>query len=168
MKDIVLIAGLFAVSALAQQGARAPAQAQAPTPPSIVGVWKVTELLSRTLGGSWTNLSPQESLYIFTKNHYSYLYTLGKGPRPLFHGDPNKPTDAEVVNAYRTFVAATGTYVLSGSSLTFHSTIAKNPNETGKPLMYTVQFQGDELRMTITNPAFAPGTERQTALKRIE
>lgn len=161
MKKVVLIACLFALSVLAQRDRATPA-------PSIAGVWQVTELLSKVPGADWTNVSPQESLYIFTKNHYSYLYTLGKGPRPHFAGDPNKPTDAEVVTAYRTFVASTGTYILSGPKLTFNSTITKNPNETGKPLTYTVQLLGDELRMTITNPPFAPGTERQTVLKRVE
>src|SRR6476659_9537954 len=122
------------------------------TSPGIVGVWKVTELLSRAPGENWTNVSPETSLYIFSKRHYSYMYTLGRGPRPLFAGDPNKPTEAEIVTAFKTFVAATGTYVLSGSTLTLNSTIMRNPNETGKPLIYTVQLNGDELRMTITNP----------------
>jgi hypothetical protein len=135
----------------------------------IVGVWKVTELLSRVPGENWTNVSPEQSLYIFTKKHYSYMYTLGKGPRPLFAGDPNKPTDGEMITAYRTFVAATGTYVLSGPTLTFNATIMKNPNETvGKPLIYTVQLHGDVLQMTITNPPFAPGQERRVVLTRVE
>jgi hypothetical protein len=139
------------------------------TSSGIVGVWKVTQLLSRVPGENWTTVSPQQSLYIFTKHHYSYMYTLGKGPRPLFAGDPNKPTDAGMVTAYRTFVAATGTYVLSGPTLTFNSTIMKNPNETvGKPFIYTVQLNGDVLQMTITNPPFAPGQERRVVLTRVE
>jgi hypothetical protein len=139
------------------------------TSSGIVGVWKVTQLLSRVPGENWTTVSPQQSLYIFTKHHYSYMYTLGKGARPLFAGDPNKPTDAEMVTAYRTFVAATGTYVLSGPTLTFNSTIMKNPNETvGKSFIYTVQLNGDVLQMTITNPPFAPGQERRVVLTRVE
>lgn len=96
------------------------------------------------------------------------MYTLGRGPRPLFAGDPNKPTDAEMVTAHRTFVAATGTCVLPGPTLTFNSTVMRNPNETGKPLSYTVQLNGDELRMTISNPPFAPGTEQRVVLTRVE
>jgi hypothetical protein len=139
------------------------------TPPGIVGVWKVTDLLSRAPGENWINVSPSLSLYIFSKQHYSYMLTAGGGPRPLFAGDPNKPTEAEMVTAYKTFIAATGTYVLSGSTLTFNATLAKNPNEmTGKPLIYTVELNGDELQMTITNPPFAPGRERRVLLRRVE
>ena len=163
----VLTAGMFATTALPQQPLTREHAGRAP--PSIVGVWQVTELLSRAPGEDWTSVSPQHSLYIFTKKHYSYMYTLGRGPRPLFAGDPNKPADAEMVTAYRTFVAATGTYVLSGPTLTFHATIMRNPNEAvGKPLVYTVELNGDELRMTITNPPFAPGQERRVVLKRVE
>jgi len=168
--SVVLTAGIFGTSALPQQKSRAVAQEHTQTTsPGIVGVWKVTEVLSRAPGENWTNVSPQLSLYIFTKTHYSYMYTVGKGPRPLFAGDPNKPTDAEMVTAYKTFVAATGTYVLSGSALTFNATIMKNPNETvGKPLIYSVQLNGDVLQMTITNPPFLPGGERRITLTRVE
>ena len=168
--SVVLTAGIFGTSALPQQKSRAVAQEHTQTTsPGIVGVWKVTEVLSRAPGENWTNVSPQLSLYIFTKTHYSYMYTVGGGPRPLFAGDPNKPTDAEMVTAYKTFVAATGIYVLSGPTLTFNATIMKNPNETvGKPLIYSVQLNGDVLQMTITNPPFLPGGERRITLTRVE
>ena len=167
--SVVLTAGIFETSALPQQKSRAVAQEHTQTTSTgIVGVWKVTELLSRTPGENWTSVSPQTSLYIFSKRHYSYMYTLGRGPRPLFAGDPNKPTDAEIVTAFKTFVAATGTYILSGPTLTLNSTIMRNPNETGKPLIYMVELTGDKLQMTITNPPFAPGTERRLVLTRVE
>jgi len=137
--------------------------------PGIMGVWKVIEVLSRAPGENWTSVSPQLSLYIFTKRHYSYMFTTGGGSRPLFAGDPNTPTDAEMITAYKTFVAATGTYLLSGATLTLNATLAKNPNEMmGKSLIYTVQVNGDLLRMTITNPPFAPGRERPIVLTRVE
>jgi hypothetical protein len=168
--SVALAAGIFGTSALPQQEGRTIARENThTTSPGIVGVWKVTEVLSRAPGENWTNISPQLSLYLFTKRHYSYMFTTGGGPRPLFAGDPNKPTDAEMVTAYKTLVAATGTYVLSGPTLTLTATIAKNPNEmTGKPLIYTVQLNGDELRMTITDPPFSPGRERRIVLTRVE
>jgi len=157
------------VLCLSRKVAQLRRNARKATSPGIVGVWKVTELLSRAPGENWTNVSPQLSLYIFTKKHYSYMYTQGEGPRPLFAGDPNKPTDAEMVTAYKTLIAATGTYVLSGQTLTFNATLARNPNEmTGKPLIYSVQLNGDVLQMTITNPPFLPGGERRITLTRVE
>ena len=45
--------------------------------------------------------APYLSQYIFTGNHYSYMYVPGAGPRKRIAGDPNKPTDAEKVEAYK-------------------------------------------------------------------
>jgi hypothetical protein len=97
------------------------------------------------------------------------MYVPGAGPRKLFAGDPNKPTDAEKVEAYDSLVAATGTYSLSGHTLTMNALVHKNPNEmAGKPLKYTVEFEGNTLRMVIADPPFLPGREWRTVLTRFE
>jgi hypothetical protein len=135
----------------------------------LVGVWKVTEVSVRRPGEEWVKATPGASLYIFTKKHYSYTFAPSATPRRLFAGDPNTPTDAEKVGAYDSFVAAAGTYVLSGTTLTLTATLHKNPNEmTGDPLTYTIELDGDTLRMTIANPPFAPGRERRLLLTRVE
>ena len=113
--------------------------------------------------------TPSTSLYIFTDKHFSYMYTLGTGPRRLFSGDPNRPTDAEKVGAYNSFVAASGTYVLSGTRLTLTASLHKNPNEmAGDALTYAVEVDRNTLRLTIVDPPFAPGRERRTELTRVE
>jgi hypothetical protein len=133
------------------------------------GVWKVTEVSVRRPSEDWTRTTPGASLYIFTDKHYSYTFATAAGPRRLFAGDPNSPTDAEKAGAYDSFVAAAGTYVLSGSTLRLTATLHKNPNEmTGEPLTYTIAIDGETLRMTIVNPPFAPGRERRIVLTRVE
>jgi len=140
-----------------------------PVPASLRGVWKVTEIASRVPGAEWVTVAPNVSVYIFTETHYSYMFATGVGPRRLFSGDPNKPTDVEKVAAYDSFVAASGTYVLTGSTLTLTALLHKNPNEmTGEHLAYTVELGGNTLRMTIVNPPFSPGRERRTVLTRVE
>ena len=63
----------------------------------VRGVWKVTELASRAAGAEWeVRAPPYVSQYVFTEKHYSYMYVPGAGPRKLFAGDPNKPTNAEL------------------------------------------------------------------------
>ena len=96
---------------------------------SLRGVWKVTEFSSRELGGEWKTFPINASLYIFTEQHYSYMVAPGIGPRRPYSGDPNKPSDAEKVAAYDSFVAASGTYILSGSNLALTALLHKNPNE---------------------------------------
>jgi hypothetical protein len=170
--SVVLTAASIAGAAFAQDQRPAnptTGERQTPARASLRGVWKVTELLSRAPGEGWVPVTPYSSLYIFTETHYSYMFATGAGPRRLFAGDPTRPTDAEKVAAYDSFVAASGTYVLSGPTLTLRATLHKNPNEmTGTPLTYTVKMEGDTLRMTIANPPFAPGRERRTTLARVE
>jgi hypothetical protein len=97
------------------------------------------------------------------------MFAPGVGPRRLFAGDPNRPSDAEKVAAYDSIVASSGTYSLKGTTLTMTAILHKNPNEmTGEPLTYSVEIESNRLRMTVANPPFAPGRERRTLLTRIE
>jgi hypothetical protein len=134
------------------------------------GVWKITELASRAPGAEWqARPTPYLSQFIFTDTHYSYMYVPGPGPRKRFAGDPNKPTDAEKVEAYNSLVAATGSYSLSGHTLTMIALVHKNPNEmTGEALTYNVALDGGTIRMVIANPPFLPGSEWRMVLTRVE
>ena len=97
------------------------------------------------------------------------MFAPGVGPRRLFTGDPNQPSDAEKIAAYESIVGGSGTYVLTGTMLTMSPILHKNPNEmTGEPLRYGVEVESNRMTMTIANPPFAPGRERRTVLSRIE
>jgi hypothetical protein len=149
---------------VAAEGARASVRAD------VRGVWKVTEVASRAPGAEWeVRSTPHLSQFIFTDSHYSYMYVPGAGPRKRFSGDPNRPTDAEKVEAYNSLVAATGTYSLSGHALTMNALVHKNPNEmAGTLLTYTVTVDGSTIRMVTANPPFLPGNEWRMVLTRVE
>ena len=164
---VLLIAGHVATTEpLSDAGVNAAAQSRSP----LQGVWKVLDVSFRVPGADWTVATPPYlSIYIFTPKHYSYMFTPGAGPRRLFAGDPNQPSDAEKVAAYDSIVAGSGTYILEGTTLTMTTILHKNPNEmTGEPLRYSVEIDSNRLRMTIANPPFAPGRERRTVLTRVE
>jgi hypothetical protein len=97
--SVVLTTLFFAVGGFAQETPPANAaiaeEKQKSARASLRGVWKVTELLTRVPGETWTTITPNISLYIVTEKHYSYMFVTGAGPRRLFAGDPNKPTDAD-------------------------------------------------------------------------
>lgn len=165
----LLAIALLSVVASAQDGSSArEAALQASVPTDIRGVWEITELASRVAGAAWeVRAKPYRSLYIFSENHYSYMYV--PGPRKLFVGDPNRPTDAEKAEAYNSLVAATGVYSLSGKVLTLKALVHKNPNEmAGATLAYEVEVDSNTLRMVVADPPFLPGGEWRTILRRIE
>lgn len=172
--SVLLAVAFLGVGASAQERSSAseaaPETTQTAVPTSIRGVWKVTELASRAPGAGWeVRAAPYLSQYIFTERHYSYMYVPGLGPRKKFAGDPNNPTEAEKAEAYNSLVAATGAYSLSGQTLTLNALVHKNPNEmAGVLLTYTVDVDGNTLRMVIDNPPFLPGREWRTVLTRVE
>jgi len=173
-RSLMVVATLFASATGAREGQPTKTsnvgRQTASASPNLKGAWKIVEQSGRAPGGDWTvGATPYLSLYIFTDKHYSYMFAPGLAPRRLFAGDPNKPTDAEKVVAYNSFVAGSGTYTLTGSTLTLSAVLHKNPNEMiGPPLKYDVEILGSTLRMTIANPPFAPGLERRTVLARVE
>jgi hypothetical protein len=123
---------------------------------SLRGAWKV---IAMSLSGSdrtTTNNSPQPAVVLFTDKHYSVMYVEGDQPRKHF-ADPLRPTDAEKLEAYNTFVGHSGTYTVSDSVIAMQAVISKSPNLTGSELGRTFlrfahQFSGDTLRLTRHSP----------------
>ena len=145
---------------------------------TLEGAWKITEESFESPDASWTDTSPQPSLYVFAKQHYSIMLVPSgpdgrSQPRELFSGDEpvlgsTQPTDAEKVAAFDSFIANSGTYEVSDSSLTTRPIVAKTPNfMSGGALTYIYQIEGDTLRLTL-KPPWAPDTERSLTLVRLE
>ena len=139
----------------------------------LEGAWKYVEFSTTSPDTTSTITSPQPSLYIFLKQHYSIMFVPGSEPRQLFSGDEPtlgsaEPTDAEKLASWDSFIANSGTYELTDSTLTTRPMVAKNPNfMSGGSLTYTYQIEGDTLRLTLRAP-WAPDTEIRYTLVRLE
>jgi hypothetical protein len=101
-----------------------PAVAQESTP--VEGAWVFTSWVGPD--GTTTD-QPQPGLFVFSKTHYSMMFTLGAEPRAQYEGEDM--TDEEMVTAYGTFVANSGRYEVSGNELTTRAYVAKDPNYMG-------------------------------------
>ncbi|HYO46182.1 MAG TPA: lipocalin-like domain-containing protein [Gemmatimonadota bacterium] len=133
---------------------------------ALEGVWKVVEVSFTEPDTTGTISNPQASLYIFTKRHYSIMTVVGSEPRALF-ADPSQPTDAEMLAAYGSFVANSGTYVTTDSTLETHPIVARNPNfMAGESAAFTYRVSGDSLWLTSTEED--PVVEIRRTLLRIE
>jgi hypothetical protein len=149
----------------------APAQEEAA--PSVEGVWRVTEIVT-TGANAVTNTSPQPSLVIFTRGHYSYLSVNGTTPRPAFAAakDPANLTDAEKVARFEQwgpFTAQSGTYEVNGTTLTRRPIVAKNVAvmTTNPPIVAEFTLDGDTLVLTTKSAAGQPASETRATLTRV-
>jgi len=144
----------------------------------IEGVWKVTEIVVTGAGASNVG-SPQPGLFIFTRGHYSMMSVPGNQPRALFKAE--EPTNEEKIAAFDSFVANTGTYEVTGSTLTIRPMVARYPNfMAGGSDKYQFRIEGNTLWLTEKSadlntrvgqqvvPSTAPASETRLKLVRVE
>ena len=118
-----------------------------PTP--LTGTWRITGAKS-TGADARTVTNPQPGLLIFTGNHYSTLVITSDQPRAPI-ANAAKATAAELLATWGPFNAASGTYEISGSTLTLRPEVAKNPQvmAPGADQIFRFQIEGNTLT-TIT------------------
>jgi hypothetical protein len=160
---LIVLFVLFPLVSIAQQGAVSP----------IDGVWKITDVTT-TGANAASNPSPQPSLIIFARGHYSWLSVGGTTPRkqrgPL--ATPGKPTDAEKLAAHDewlAFTANSGTYELKGDMVTRRASVAKNVGAMSASSSTVQQFklEGDTLWLTQRSAAGQPASETRWRLTRV-
>lgn len=95
----------------------------------LEGAWRVAEKIVVTGPGTSTTPYPQLGLFIFTRTHYSFFWIPGSKPRTLFKAEG--PTNDEKILAYDSFAGTTGTYEVSGTTLTVRPVVARSPNCMG-------------------------------------
>ena len=83
---------------------------------ALVGAWSVETSTSEN--GEPFGDPAQPGLFIFTKGgHYSAIFSIGTGPRPRAAAHFNA-TDEEKVAQYDTIIVNSGTYEVSGTTIT--------------------------------------------------
>ncbi len=153
----VALVVLLTTASCGQAPAPAPAEPSAPANP-LHGVWSMTSISGD--GGATIDPS-QPGLFIFTEGHYSAVYSLGADPRPLSAAG-FAPTSEEKVVQYDTIIVNTGTYEVSGSTITFRPMVAKSPEFIGGHSTMDFQLRktgqkGDVLTLTVQSVVAADG-----------
>jgi hypothetical protein len=135
----------------------ATANAQFKTTP-LTGTWSVTEI--KTTGPSARTIShPQPGLLIFTGHHYSLMIIESDQPRAeIQNSQTKKPTADELLATWGPFTAASGTYEISGSTLTTRPVVAKNPQvmAPGDVQLNTFKIEKNTLTVTRTRNGQTP------------
>jgi hypothetical protein len=164
---------LVSVPILGCTQAAPPAPTQEEAAPSIEGVWRITEVVT-TGANAATNASPQPSLWIFARGHYSQMVINGTQPRPSYAPakEPGKLTDAEKIARFEQWnliAANSGTYEINGTTLTRRPIVAKNVTvmTTDPPLVAEFVLDGNTLVLMTKSAAGQPASETRTTLTRV-
>jgi hypothetical protein len=133
----VAVLGLVAVAATVY------GQSSAASP--LVGAWRVTEIGDAN-GAPITN--PQPGLYVFTRQHYSFVRINGTRPLPDYPSN-DKATDADKVAVFNALYMNTGTYTVSGRNLATKAMVAKSKFAIGGAgNQYEFNLTGNNLMLT--------------------
>ena len=162
---VVLTLGVLAITACGDQAA----QEEEPANP-LLGVWSMTAITA----DDGTMIEPSQSgLFIFTEDHYSAVYSLGADPRPL-SATVFAPTSDEMIAQYQTIIVNTGTYDVSGSTITYRPMVAKSAGFVGGHSTMDYAIDGNTLTLNTTSVVSADGMSPPTEvsgtirLRRIE
>jgi hypothetical protein len=156
----------FLLALIAANGA---ALAQS-SPNPLRGAWQSIEIVTPGPGGS-TTVTTQPSLYIFTAKHYSIAAVTSNEPRPQLPADVRQATAAELLATWFPYTSNSGTYEVSGDTLTMRPLVAKNPSvmNVGNYFVNSVKIDGNTLSLTVTRSVNGPVTNSSTVrLKRLE
>ena len=120
---------------------------------SVHGVWQIEEISGHDPeAGAWRTENVQPSLYMFMDGYYSIMLVRGNEARPSM---PQGTTwDSMTLEQYRSvcsgefFSANSGTYEVTGSSLTVRPMVAKWPNlMEGGSQTFAYRLEGDILSL---------------------
>jgi hypothetical protein len=132
----------------------ATASGQQPSNP-LIGAWRVSEFSD----ANGTIANPQPGLYIFARNHYSFVRIQGTRPLPDYPSN-DKATDADKVAVFNALYMNTGTYTVSKDRLSTVAMVAKSKfaiggagnqydfSISGSTLTLTQRPQGATLKLT--------------------
>ena len=118
---------------------------------ALNGAWKVVEITNEGGQNSGTATVQTPSLYIFADGYYSLMWITGDGNRPDFPPDTDV-TDEEIVAAFNSFIGQSGSYEVSGSTITIHAIVSKVPGSTDNTTEIEYRFEGDTLYLSQIQP----------------
>ena len=135
-----------------------PAESETPAN-ELQGVWSLTA--SDPGDGSPAIDPSQPGLYIFAEGYYSAVFAPGAEPRVPAE-TAFEPTDDEMVAQHRSIIVNTGTYEVSGSTVTYRPVIAKSPAFVGGHSTAEFRVEGDVLTLAVQTVMSANGASPAT------
>ena len=125
----------------------------------LEGAWRLTGLVDVAADGTRADFTPQESLFLFQGAHYSMAYAQGDERFPSY-AEAFAPTDEESVARFGSMTVNTGTFEVSGSTVTLRPLFALVPEFVGGFAEHDYELTGDDLTLTWGRTMSSAGVER--------
>ena len=154
---VLCLSVVLLAQALAQSGSRAPSVAQ------LLGTWQLVSVEGTVTGQTQPALTygvhPVGFLMYQADGHMCAELTNEDATAPK---DPAKPTDAQKIAYYESFIAYCGTFKLDAqNSIVYHyPTVALSPSYIGSTQPRPFRLQGDKLIITATKGLPDPKLEK--------
>jgi hypothetical protein len=129
----VLLLGLFAC--------------HSPSIASLEGAWHVVQVQLIGPDGGVTVLPHQESLFLFTGDHYSMVYAFGTAPSPPY-AERWKPSPDEKLSRFGSLIMNGGSYRVTGDRIVGRPIVAMAPEFLNGRAGFGYRFVADTLELT--------------------
>ena len=123
----------------------------------LEGVWIVFDIRFIDSTRETVVSEPQPGLFIFGRTYYSAVWVPRGGPRKRFVKRFD-PTPDEIVEAFWSIIANSGTYELSESTLMTHPIVTRMPEFAGGRTVYKYRLDGDRLHLEQLEEYLRDGT----------
>jgi len=124
----------------------------------MLGSWKVTKIDYVYKDTTYTLEEPYPGRLLVTPWRYSIIYNPWSDARIPFKV-LSKPTDAEMLHAFKTLVFNTGTYQIENGFFITTADIAKVPGFEGGVQKYKFSITGNELTYTMVDETYPDGSK---------
>lgn len=115
----------------------------------LEGAWKAVHVHAALQDTTWSRDEDRPNMVVFSDGYWASLRIAGDGTRAEL---PEDPTDEQLLEAWRPFIASGGSYTVSGTTISATTLIAKNPNQMGEEWDSEFKFDGDKLVRQFSNP----------------
>jgi hypothetical protein len=125
---------------------------------SLLGSWDLTEVHWISTDTIHTLKKSKLGALLFTPESYSIMWSPTSQERVPFKVLSN-PTDEEIIAGFRSIVFNTGSYMLSDTTITTKSTLAKVPGFEGGTQYYSYTVKDHELLLTMFDEQYPNGNQ---------
>lgn len=115
---------------------------------ALEGAWTAVHVHAALQDTTWTRDEDRPNMLLFTDGHWASMRISGDGTRAEL---PEEPTDEQLLEAWRPFIASGGSYSVSGSTISSTTLIAKSPNGMGNEWDSEFKMDGDKLVRMFSN-----------------